>query len=187
MYSVWERPHGRTYFYFGRLVSCARQARMSYRSSLYLHIWAPANATSDSSLPVRAWLFGGSNTQGGISNPTYDACNVPNTGAIMVSINYRLGPLGWLAIKNNSDIAGNMATQDQLLGLKWIQDNIAAFGGDPKKVVLHGQSAGAADAFVLATLPQAPELMSAVIMESGGGRDSTLNSTAYLARVLSKH
>lgn len=117
--------------------------------------------------------------EGGISDPNYNGCNVPDTGAIMVSINYRLGPLGWLALSNNSEIAGNMGLQDQLLGLQWVQDNIGAFGGNPKKVVLHGQSAGAVDAFTIATLPQARKLISAVISESGGGRDTTLNDTAY--------
>lgn len=97
----------------------------------------------------------------------------------MVSVNYRLGPLGWLALANNSDIAGNMGLQDQLLGLQWVQDNIGAFGGDPKKVVLQGQSAGAEDVFTIAALPQAPKLISAVIAESGGGRDTHLNDTAY--------
>lgn len=122
---------------------------------------------------MRTWVFGGSNTAGGISNPLYDGCNVPETGALMVSINYRLGPLGFLALEE-AGIGGNMAIQDILLGLQWIQDNIAAFGGDPKKVMLHGQSSGALNSFVVATLPQAPKLFSSIILESGGGRDQPL-------------
>jgi carboxylesterase type B len=88
-----------------------------------------------------------------------------------VSINYRLGPLGFLAYPDVG-IEGNFAIRDQLLALSWIQEEVASFGGDPDKVLLFGQSAGAVDAFVLASLPQAPSLFRAVAMESGGGRDS---------------
>ena len=98
--------------------------------SLLLDIWASANATASSALPVRVWLYGGSNMAGGISNPLYDQCNVPDTNAIAVSLNYRLGPLGFLAL-DSADFGGNQAVLDQLLGLQWVQENIAAFGGDP--------------------------------------------------------
>ena len=138
---------------------------------LLLDIYAPANATADSALPVRVWLYGGGNLAGAISDPLYDGCNVTNTNAILVAVNYRLGPLGFLAVKD-AGISGNQAIQDILLSLQWVQDNIAAFGGDPRKVLLHGQSAGAYNTFTVATLPQAPKLMAAAIMESGGGRDS---------------
>ena len=90
-------------------------------------------------------------------------------GTLVVSINYRLGPLGFLAL-DSAGIKGNQAIQDILLGLQWIQDNIGAFGGDPKQVLLFGQSAGAVDTFTVSTLPQAPKLIKAVIPESGGGR-----------------
>ena len=96
---------------------------------LYLDVWAPANATADSALPVRVWLYGGSNVFGGVENPLYDGCNVPDTDAIMVALNYRVGPLGFLAAQG-TQIVGNQAMQDMLLGLQWVQDNIAAFGGD---------------------------------------------------------
>lgn len=88
-----------------------------------------------------------------------------------MSINYRLGPLGFLAYPD-AGIEGNFATRDQLLGLSWVQEEITSFGGDPNKVLLFGQSAGAEDAFVLSSLPQAPSLFRAVAMQSGGGRDS---------------
>lgn len=145
--------------------------------SLYVNVWAPANATKASALPVRAWVYGGSNTAGSISSPLYDGCNVPSTNALMVSINYRLGPLGFLALEE-AGIGGNQAIQDLLLALQWIQENIAAFGGDPNKVMLHGQSAGATDSFTVATLPQAPKLFRAVILQSGGGRDALLEDHA---------
>jgi carboxylesterase type B len=91
--------------------------------------------------------------------------------SIVVSINYRLGPLGFLAYPD-AGLEGNYAVLDQLLALSWVQEEIVAFGGDPDKVLLFGQSAGAIDAFVLASLPQAPSLFRAVAMQSGGGRDS---------------
>jgi carboxylesterase type B len=99
-------------------------------SSLYLDVWKPANATADSALPVRVWIYGGANSAGGISDPLYDGCNIASGDALLVSINYRLGPLGFLAL-DSAGIAGNQATQDILLALEWVQENIAAFGGDP--------------------------------------------------------
>jgi hypothetical protein len=99
-------------------------------SSLYLDVWKPANATAGSALPVRVWIYGGANSAGGISDPLYDGCNIASGDALLVSINYRLGPLGFLAL-DSAGIAGNQATQDILLALEWVQENIAAFGGDP--------------------------------------------------------
>ena len=75
------------------------------------------------------WLYGGGDESGGISNPLYDYCNL----ATDVSVNYRVGPLGWLAL-NSTGLKANNGLQDQLLALQWIQDNIAAFGGDPVSI-----------------------------------------------------
>jgi carboxylesterase type B len=100
------------------------------RNSLYLDVWVPANATKECDLPVRVWLYGGGNQDGGISNPLYDGCNVASTNAIAVAINYRLGPLGFISLKD-AGFGGNQGIQDILLALQWVQDNIAAFGGDP--------------------------------------------------------
>jgi len=98
--------------------------------SLYLDIWVPPNATHWSSLPVKVWIYGGSNVAGGISDALYDGCSLAQDGTLLVSINYRLGPLGFMALKS-AGIGGNFGIQDILLGLRWIQSNIAAFGGDP--------------------------------------------------------
>ena len=95
-------------------------------SSLYLDVWKPANATAGSALPVRVWIYGGANSAGGISDPLYDGCNIASGDAMLVSINYRLGPLGFLAL-DSAGIAGNQAIQDILLALEWVQENIAAF------------------------------------------------------------
>ena len=169
-----------------------RRALTLRAGSLFLDIWAPANAMAVSGLPVRVWIYGGSETTSGITDPLYDGCNVLDSGAIQVSLNYRLGPLGWLAL-SSAGIAGNQGIKDIVLGLEWVQDNIAAFGGDlvrlaiaepmcslagtcransrRKKVMLYGQSAGAINVYEVAVLPQAPKLMLAAAMESGAGRD----------------
>ncbi|KAK4944042.1 hypothetical protein LTR10_016563 [Elasticomyces elasticus] len=158
--------------------SSDQEAKPWSEDCLYLDIWTPANFTSSSALPVRVWVYGGANDYGSISNPTYSGCFVPDSGAVMVSINYRVGPLGWLAVEE-AGIEGNFGLQDILLGLQWVQENIRYFGGDPKKLLLHGQSAGAVNTFTIATLPQAPKLISAAISESLGGKDAPLNTTAY--------
>ncbi|KAL1852392.1 hypothetical protein Daus18300_012225 [Diaporthe australafricana] len=134
---------------------------------LFIDVWAPVSAKSDSKLPVKVWLYGGGNQAGGISNPTYDGCTASEK-VIQVSINYRVGPLGFLAL-DSLGLPGNQGIQDQLLGLQWVQENIEAFGGDPKKVLLFGQSAGASDTFIISSLPQASSLISAAILQSGAG------------------
>jgi len=137
--------------------------------SLLLDIYTPSNATSSSALPVKVFLYGENNSGGSISDPAYLGCNSAKD-AIMVTINYRLGPLGFLSLPS-AGLGGNYAIQDQLLALQWIQDNIQFFGGDPKKVLLFGQSSRALDTYVLGALPQAPSLFSAAAGESGAGAD----------------
>ncbi|KAI1212159.1 alpha/beta-hydrolase [Annulohypoxylon truncatum] len=134
---------------------------------LFLDVWVPA--TPKPKLPVKVWLYGGSNEGGGVSDPTYNGC-FSAQDSIVVSINYRLGPLGFLALEDLG-LTGNYGLQDQLLALRWVKENIANFGGDPEKVLLFGESAGAFDSFTLSTLPEIPQLIRAVALESGGGRD----------------
>ena len=98
--------------------------------SLHLDVFVPPLAGSASAFPVKVWIYGGGEDAGGISNPLYDGCNLADGNAILVSINYRLGPLGFLALET-ADIWGNFGIQDIIMGLQWIQTNIAAFGGDP--------------------------------------------------------
>lgn len=83
---------------------------------LYLDIWAPAGATADSKLPVKVWIYGGGNEGGGISKPLYDGCKLAMAHTVVVSVNYRLGPLGFLALKSANN-GGNFGIQDILLGL----------------------------------------------------------------------
>jgi carboxylesterase type B len=137
-------------------------------ASLFVDVYVPNTATPSSKLPVKVWIYGGSNEAGSISDATYNGCFAA-ANTIVVSVNYRVGPLGWLALPDLG-ISGNFGTQDQLLALAWVQANIASFGGDPARVLLFGQSAGADDSFVLATLPQALKLIYAAALESGSGR-----------------
>ncbi|KAL3455012.1 Carboxylesterase [Aspergillus heterothallicus] len=132
---------------------------------LYLDIWAPSSATKDSKLPVKVWVFGGSDTEGGASYPLYDGCNMAEKGAVVVGLNYRLGPLGFLAL-DSAGINGNQGIQDLIMALEWVQSSISAFGGDPEKVLAFGQSAGATDVYAIATLGEAPSLFKSAIIES---------------------
>ncbi|RYP20571.1 hypothetical protein DL765_002728 [Monosporascus sp. GIB2] len=151
---------------------------------LLLNVWVPPGAKPDPNLPVLVWLYGGSNTGGGISNLLYDGC-LASKRTIQVSVNYRVSPLGILAAELLG-VNGNLGLQDQLFGLRWVHGNIASFGGDPARVVLFGQSAGATDAWVISTLPRAAGLLSAAILQSTVPSDlpdlatASKNSAAFL-------
>ncbi|KAF3313139.1 hypothetical protein TWF173_006313 [Orbilia oligospora] len=148
---------------------------------LFLNIWVPNGADGQvpPNLPVKVWVHGGANTGGGIMNPQYNGCKLSDEGAIVVNIAYRLGPLGFLALES-AGIGGNFGIQDILLGLQWVQDNIGKFGGDKDKVLLFGQSAGAWNTWIISTLPDAPKLIRAVALESGGGVDFQTSFSAQL-------
>lgn len=135
---------------------------------LTLNVWAP-EAASDA--PVIVWLHGGSLRIGGSSLPLYDGRNYSERGAVFVSVNYRLGPLGWLAHSDLSDespdgISGNYGLLDQIAALDWVHDNIAAFGGNPENVTIMGESAGALSVTYLMASPLALELFDKAIVQS---------------------
>ena len=144
---------------------------------LTLNVWAPASATPASALPVLFFVHGGGNVQGSASEERsnvflYDASALAAaTTSVVVTINYRLGPMGWLAHGSFADAhgsSGNYGTLDQLAALGFVQRNIAAFGGDPARVLLFGESAGAVNVCALLTSPLAKGLFAAALMESGG-------------------
>lgn len=150
--------------------SCPQLIPLPFQSEdcLFLDIYTP---TIDrikkvgSSLPVLFWIHGGGFTGGsgnliGVQNPAYI---VHHKDVIVVSINYRLGPLGFLA---GSEISGNMGLLDQQLALNWTRDNIAEFGGDPKRITIWGESAGAMSIAFHLTMPTSWESFSGAIMES---------------------
>mmetsp|Transcript_9705 Transcript_9705/g.34110 ORF Transcript_9705/g.34110 Transcript_9705/m.34110 type:complete len:551 (-) Transcript_9705:88-1740(-) len=115
--------------------------------------------------PVMVFLHGGNCKQGYAGGPLYDGTHLVNTtGVVLVVIQYRLGMLGWLT--TNTTMPANLGMQDQIQALRWVQDNIAAFGGDPSAVTVFGQSAGAVSIATLLTVPETKGLYRAAIMES---------------------
>lgn len=111
--------------------------------------------------------------------PLYNGCNLA-TDAVVVTFNYRLGPLGFLHLQD-ANIKGNMALQDYIAALQWVKSNVEHFDGDPTQVMLFAQSAGAANAFAMSTMDNITDYVSAIVLESGGGQDVTPKETAQLA------
>jgi para-nitrobenzyl esterase len=139
---------------------------------LYLNIWTPAKTTHQH-LPVIVWIYGGGYINGSASMPLYWGDRLAQKGAIVVTIAYRLGPLGFLALpeltrESPHHSSGNYGLMDQIAALQWIQRNIAAFGGDPKCVAIAGQSSGAISGSILMASPLAKGLFQRAIGESGG-------------------
>lgn len=137
---------------------------------LYLNVFRPA-ASSDKPLPVMVYVFGGSLVFGSASQ--YPGEGLARQGVIVVTINYRIGRLGFfahpaLAHEAPDDVRGNYGYMDQLAALKWVQKNIAAFGGDPKNVTLGGVSAGGGSVLVHLTSPLSRGLFHRAILESPG-------------------
>ena len=112
---------------------------------LFLNVWTSARI-SEAPLPVLFWIHGGGNVEGSAAIPIYDGEQLARRGVVVVSINYRLGVFGFFAhpqLTTEAGRSGNYGLLDQLAALRWVQQNIAAFGGDPKRVTIAGQSAGA--------------------------------------------
>lgn len=139
---------------------------------LFLNIWTPADAGPDARLPVLFYIHGGGFTGGCGHEKHFDGPAWPTKGVVAVTINYRLGPLGFLCLPELSAEAGhtgNYGLYDQLCALQWVHDNIAAFGGDPDRVTLMGQSAGAMSVQQLCLSPLTRGLAAGAVMSSGGG------------------
>ena len=114
---------------------------------LFVNVWTSATSPNERR-PVMVWIYGGGFTSGGADCAVYDGAALAKKGVVLVSVNYRVGPLGFLAhpelTKESEDHAsGNYALLDQVAALRWVRKNIAAFGGDPNRVTIFGQSAGA--------------------------------------------
>lgn len=139
---------------------------------LYLNIWVPPHATGDK-LPVMFWIYGGGLENGSGSTPLYAGDELARKGVIVVTANYRLGVLGFLAHPDLSrespqHVSGNYGLLDQLAALRWVHRNIAAFGGDPARVTVFGQSSGAISISELVASPLSSGLFQRAIGESGG-------------------
>ena len=139
---------------------------------LFLNIWVPEDATCDSNLPVIFYIHGGGFTGGCGHEKHFDGPVWPNKGVIAVTCNYRLGPLGFTCLpqlKEEAGTTGNYGLYDQMTALKWIQNNIASFGGNPENVTIMGQSAGAMSVQQQCVSPLTDGLFSKAVMSSGGG------------------
>ncbi len=139
---------------------------------LYLNVWTPAKSAHDR-IPVLVWIYGGGFGAGATSEPSYDGANLARKGVVLVSIAYRVGPLGFLAhpelsAESPHHVSGNYGLLDQIAGLRWVKQNIAAFGGDPKRVTIFGESAGGISVSMLAASPLASGLFTGSVSQSGG-------------------
>jgi len=142
--------------------------------SLYLNIWTPA-AGQDKKLPVALWIHGGAFMGGFGHEKEFDGAAYCRRGVILVTVNYRLGPWGflahpWLSAEAGAEggpaVSGNYGILDQIAALRWVRENIAAFGGDPEKVTIFGQSAGGMSVQTLLTSPLSRGLFSRAILQS---------------------
>jgi para-nitrobenzyl esterase len=138
---------------------------------LYLNVWTAA-ASSAERRPVMVWIFGGAYTEGAGSSPHNDGEALARKGVVAVTVNYRLGPFGFfahpdLSKESGRNASGNYAMMDLVGALRWVQKNIAAFGGDPNNVTIFGESAGAALVAGLVGSPEASGLFHRAISESG--------------------
>jgi para-nitrobenzyl esterase len=139
---------------------------------LYLNVWTPAKSASDR-IPVLVWIYGGGFNGGSTSEPVYSGEKLAKKGVVLVSIAYRVGQLGFLAhaelsAESPNHVSGNYGLLDMIAGLQWVQKNIAAFGGDPNKVTIFGESAGGIAVSMLCASPLAKGLFHGAISQSGG-------------------
>jgi len=139
---------------------------------LYLNIWTPAKSAKDK-VPVLVWIYGGGFGAGATSEANYSGENLAKKGVVLVSIAYRVGQLGFfvhpeLSAENPNHVSGNYGLLDMISGLQWVKKNIAAFGGDPNKVTIFGESAGGIAVSMLCASPLAKGLFQGAISQSGG-------------------
>jgi para-nitrobenzyl esterase len=160
---------------FGGIDGVRRGEPAGSEDCLVLNVYAPRSAGPGvTTLPVMVWIHGGGNTVGHAA--FYDGGNLAeHEQVVVVMINYRLGPFGWLrhaALRadatDDAERSGNFGTLDQIRALEWVRDNAAAFGGDPGNVTVFGESAGGRDVVALLVAPPARGLFHRAIVQSGG-------------------
>uniref|UniRef100_A0A5K3G0N8 Carboxylic ester hydrolase n=1 Tax=Mesocestoides corti TaxID=53468 RepID=A0A5K3G0N8_MESCO len=148
---------------------------------LYLNVWVPANGTANGTLlPVMVWIFGGGFFSGTSTLDVYDGRFLAaKENVIVVSMQYRLGPFGFLYV--DKEVQGNMGLWDQQLALKWVQKHIVKFGGDPTKVTLFGESAGAASVTLQYLSNESRPLFQRMIIQSASALNRWALSTKTVA------
>jgi para-nitrobenzyl esterase len=144
----------------------------SSEDCLYLNVWT-ANLGGRKLAPVMVWIHGGANANGTATTPYTDGANLARKGVVVVSINYRLNLFGFLAhpaltAESEHGSSGNYALLDQIAALQWVQRNVAAFGGDPGRVTVFGESAGGTDIIYLLASPLSHGLFHRAVIESAG-------------------
>lgn len=142
---------------------------------LYLNVWSPA--ADKKRRPVLVWIHGGAFVSGSGSSAWYDGASFAEKGdVVVVTINYRLGPFGFLHLRELGGeeyaTSGNCGILDQIAALEWVKENIEAFGGDPERVTIFGESAGAMSIGVLLAMPKAKGLFHQAILQSGAARNA---------------
>jgi para-nitrobenzyl esterase len=148
---------------------------------LYVNVWTPASATAGAKLPVMFWIYGGGFVGGSAAYPGTSGTQFAKHGVVLVAANYRVGRFGFFAFpalsrEHADELKGNYAYMDQIAALKWVQRNIAAFGGDPNNITIFGFSAGGVSVHSLLASPMGRGLFQKAIVESGGSRDSVLTA-----------
>jgi para-nitrobenzyl esterase len=159
-----QEPYAQTSIYYTPLPTVSEDC-------LYLNVWTAAASAGDKR-PVMVWIHGGAYTRGSGSTPTYNGEVLAKKGVVVVTINYRLGIFGFMAhpeLTKESDVksSGNYGLLDMVTALEWVKKNIAAFGGDPGRVIIFGESAGSSAVNFLMASPLAKGLFHRVIGESG--------------------
>ncbi|MEM8936290.1 MAG: carboxylesterase family protein [Pseudomonadota bacterium] len=157
--------------HFGADQSVIPMLREISEDCLFLNIWT-ANLNGEPPKPVMVWIHGGSNVNGYAHEPNYLGHRLAESGVVLVSINYRLGPLGFLAhpglsAEDANGVSGFYGLADQIASLKWIKTNIASFGGDPENITVFGESAGGGNISALTRMPTAKGLFDKAIIQSG--------------------
>lgn len=152
------------------------EPQLQSEDCLTLNVWTtqpvgdPAVAVGAPPRPVMVWIHGGGFEMGSGSSPMYDGTRFAESGVVLVTVNYRLGALGFLELSGIDESfagSGNLGLLDQIAALRWVQDNIANFGGDPDNVTVFGQSAGSISIAMLLASPEASGLFSKAITQSG--------------------
>lgn len=158
--------------YAPKPIQGSRNAPDMSEDCLYLNVWTPAKSADDR-IPVLVWIYGGGFAGGSTSEPVHNGEKLARKGVVLVSIAYRVGQLGFLAhpelsAETTNRVSGNYGLLDMIAGLEWVWKNIAAFGGDPDKVTIFGESAGGIAVSMLCASPLAKGLFHGAISQSGG-------------------
>ena len=191
-----QKPHENGSYY---QLEFYREPELLSEDCLYLNVWTAAESELDKR-PVLVWIHGGGYSQGSGSTLSQTGQSLAKKGVVVVTFNYRLGIFGLLAHpeltrESEHHASGNYLLMDQIAALRWVQKNIAAFGGDPKRVTIFGQSAGSSSGALLLASPLAKDLFQAVAGQSGflgagsagSSRDQTLQEAEQQGAALGQN